>query len=136
MRRLLRRPGAPLEAWEAVMPGLVLPILALWLGGSDWSGRGLAAAANLAPVAVLALLTFVAGRRVGAVQATATLVYTAVALGWLAEATQWEVGPLPSLAEWAPLFLPLGAAGCGVVVFVIVALGVRLVAGPESLARG
>lgn len=126
---------APLAAWEAVLPGVVLPGLALWLGGSDWGARGLAAAANLAPLGVLTLLALVSGRRVPALQATATLVYATVALGWLGEGTGWEVGPLPLLADHAALRLPLVAAGAGVVVYVAVAVGVRLATGPGVLAR-
>jgi hypothetical protein len=134
--RLRGRLGAPLEAWEAVLPGVVLPALALWLGGSEWGDRGLAAAANLAPVCILALLAGVGGRRVAAIQATATLVYGAVGLGWLGEGTGWEFPPLPVLADHASLFLPLAAAGAGIPLFVALALGIRLVTGTGTLARG
>lgn len=130
-----RAGDVPLAAWEAVLPGVILPLLALWLGGSTWSGRLLAAAANVAPVAGLALIALVAGRRLAALQATATLVYATVAAGWLGAATGWEVGPLPLLGGHVAFLLPLVAAGAGVFVFVVVAAVVAWIAGPGTLAR-
>lgn len=136
MRRLIpRRRAVPLEAWEAVLPGVVLPLLALWLGGTEWADRGLAAAANLAPMAVLGVAAWLVGRHLEALRTAAVLGYGVTALGWLGEGTGWEVGLLPLLAEHAALELPLVAAGGAVVVLALVAVGVRLVAGPRPLAR-
>ncbi len=115
----------PLDSWEAVVPGVVFPLLALWLGGSDWTARGIAAAANLAPLLTLAVLTFVWGRLTPAVQGAATFAYGTVALGWIA--TKWDVPGLQALGEHAALRTPLAAAAIAVVVFAAVALALRLV---------
>jgi hypothetical protein len=109
-----------LESWEAVIPGVVFPFLALWLGGGTWPARGLAAAFNLAPVAVLAGVTRLGGQRTGAVQGAATLAYGLVALAWFG--ATWDVAALATLGDEAGRFTPLAAAALGVVVYLAVAL--------------
>lgn len=128
---MARRP-IPLESWEAVVPGVVFPLLALWLGGSTWGDRGLAAAANLAPLAALWVLAFVGGRRVPAVQGAATFAYALAAAGWIGDT--WELPGFGLVGEHAALWTPVAAAGVAVVVFLLVALGLRLVAGPAEVA--
>lgn len=114
----------PLESWEAVVPGVVFPLLALWLGGSTWGARGTAAAANLAPLVVLAILTRWAGRRAAAVQGAATVAYGITAAGWVG--ATWDVPFLAGVGTHAGLWTPLVAAGLGAVVMGAVRAAFRL----------
>jgi len=109
-----------LESWEAVIPGVVFPFLALWLGGSTWPARGLAAGFNLAPVALLAGVAWIGGRRTGAVQGAATLAYGLVALAWVG--ATWDVAALATLGREAGRFAPVTAAAVGIVVYLAVAI--------------
>lgn len=125
---MARRP-VPLESWEAVVPGVVFPVLALWLGGSTWGDRGLAAAANLAPLATLWLLALFGGVRVPAVQGAATLAYGLVAAGWIGDT--WDVPGFGLAGEHAALLTPVAAAGVALLVYLLVAVGLRF-AGPDG----
>ncbi len=125
----MARSPVPLESWEAVVPGVVFPALALWLGGSTWGARGMAAAANLAPLVVLWLLAFFGGRRVPAIQGAATFAYAVVAAGWIGDT--WELPGFGLAGEHAALYTPLVAAALAVVIYALVAVGLRLV-GPEA----
>jgi hypothetical protein len=107
-----------LESWEAVVPGIVFGPLAAWLAGGGWSERGLAAAANLAPLVVLALLAWRAGSRPAAAQGAATIAYGALALGWIG--ATWEWSPLALLAAHVELWTPVVAAGVALIVFACV----------------
>jgi hypothetical protein len=120
----MARDRVPLESWEAVVPGVVFPALALWLAGGGWSGRGVAAVANLAPLAVLALLTWFGGRRVPAVQGAATVAYGVVGAGWIG--ATWDVPGLASMGAHAELWTPLAAAGVAILVFGAVAVLARV----------
>lgn len=130
----MARRNTPLESWEAVVPGVVFPVLALWLGGSTWGARGLAAAANLAPLAALWILAFVGGRRVPAVQAAATFAYALTAAGWIGDT--WDLPGLGLAGEHAALWTPVAAAGLSAVVYVVVALGLRFVGPDPTSAPG
>ena len=107
-----------LESWEAVVPGIVLPPLALWLAGGTWADRGLAAAANTAPLVVLVLLAWWGGRRSSSVQGAATLAYGITALGWVG--ATWELGFLALPGAHAELWTPVVAAGVAIFVFLAV----------------
>jgi hypothetical protein len=107
-----------LAAWEAAVPGLVFPPLALWLAGGDWAERGIAAAANLAPLAVLALLAWRGGRRPAAVQGAATFAYGLTALAWVG--ASWDLAFLALPGEHAELWAPLVAAAVALIVFMAV----------------
>ncbi len=123
-----------LQSWEAVVPGLVFPFLALWLGGSTWSARGIAAAANVAPFAVLALIAWRGWRWTPAIQGAATLAYLGVALAWIG--TNWEWEPLAVLADHAALWTPVVAAGVAAIVFAVVAVVLRFTGGATPPAEG
>ena len=109
-----------LESWEAVIPGVVFPFLALWLGGSTWPARGQAAAFNLAPVALLAVVAWFGGRRTGAVQGAATFAYGLVALAWVG--ATWDVAALETLGAEAGRFAPVAAAVVGIGVYLAVSI--------------
>ena len=119
----MARDPVPLESWEAVVPGVVFPVLALWLAGGGWSGRGVAAAANLAPLLVLVLLTGFGGRRIPAVHGAATVAYGLVTLGWIG--ASWDVPGLALIGAHAELWTPLAAAGAAVLVFGAVSVLLR-----------
>lgn len=127
----MARRQVPLESWEAVVPGVVFPLVALWLGGSSWGLRGTAAAANLAPVVVLAMVTWLWGSRAPAVQGAATVAYGLVILGWVA--ATWELSGLAILGAHAGSWTPLAAAGVGIVVFALVRLVLRFSGGPVTV---
>ncbi|MBT8403892.1 MAG: hypothetical protein KJP18_08550 [Gemmatimonadetes bacterium] len=107
-----------LLSWEAAVPGVVFPPLALWLSGGDWSDRGMAAAANLAPFAILALLAWRGGRRPVAVQGAATFAYAIAAAGWVG--ASWELAFLALPGAHAELWTPLVAAAVALFVFTAV----------------
>lgn len=109
-----------LASWEAVVPGVVFPLLALWLGGSTWPARGLAAAYNLAPLAALAAVAWLGGRHTAAVQGAATISYGLLALAWAAET--WDLAALSTLGAEAGRFSPVVAAVVGILIFLVVAL--------------
>ena len=123
----MARRDVPLESWEAVVPGVVLPAVALWLGGTTWGDRAVAAAANLAPLAVLALLAWWGGARLPAVQGAATVAYGVVALGWVG--ASWEVPGLETLGAHAASWTPLAGAGLAGVVYLGVAAALRFTGG-------
>lgn len=113
----------PLESWEAVIPGVVFPLLGLWLGGSTWTDRALAGAANLAPLVVMALLARFAGRRVPAIQGAATVAYGLVAAGWIGH--QWDLPGFVLVGANAEMYTPLLAAALALLLYPLIALGMR-----------
>lgn len=112
-----------LVSWEAVVPGVVFPFLALWLGGSTWPARGMAAAFNLIPLVILALIAWRGGQRTPAVQGAATFSYGLVSLAWIG--ATWDVAALATLGEEAGRYSPVAAAVVGIVVYVLVAIALR-----------
>lgn len=112
-----------LESWEAVVPGVVFPVLALWLGGSTWPARGLASAFNVIPLVVLALIAWRGGQRTAAVQGAATFSYGLVALAWVG--ATWDVAALATLGEEAARYSPVAAAVVGIVVYLLVSIALR-----------
>jgi hypothetical protein len=121
-----------LESWEAVVPGVVFPFLALWLGGSTWPVRGLAAAFNLTPLVVLAAIAWFGGRRTAAVQGAATFGYGLVALAWVG--ATWDVAALATLGEEAGRFSPVAAAVVAAVVYLGVSIASRWTGEPTPPA--
>lgn len=119
----MARGRVPLESWEAVVPGVVFPLLGLWLGGSTWTDRAMAGAANLAPLVVLVLLARFGGRRVPAIQGAATVAYGLVAAGWIGH--QWDLPGFALVGAHAELYAPLLAAGLALLLYPLIALGMR-----------
>lgn len=125
----MAREPIPLKSLEAVVPGVVFPLLGLWLGGTNWPDRGIAFAANLAPLLALMLLARFGGRRVPAMQGAATFAYGLLALGWVGR--QWNVAGLTWLGAHVGLLTPLVAAGVALVLHAAITAGVRI-AGVEG----
>ena len=121
-----------LSSWEAAVPGVVFPPLALWLAGGDWPDRGLAAAANLAPFATLVLLAWRGGLRPAAVQSAAAFAYAIAAIGWVG--ASWDLALLALPGAHAELWTPLVGAAAGLFVFTAVWFvgGVAAPEGPTS----
>lgn len=123
-----------LESWEAVVPGVVFPPLALWLGGSTWPARGVAAAFNLIPLLTLVGIAWFGSRRTPAVQGAATASYGLVALAWIA--ANWDVAALSTLGDEAGRLAPAVAAGVGLVVFLVVAVVSSWTGAPDTSEVG
>ncbi|MEK9501449.1 hypothetical protein [Gaopeijia maritima] len=120
---MMARGRIPLESWEAVVPGVVFPLLGLWLGGSTWTDRAMAGAVNLAPLVVMALLARFGGRRVPAIQGAASVAYGIVAAGWVGH--QWDLPGFGLVGAHAEMYTPLAAAALAIVLYPLIALGMR-----------
>ncbi len=131
----MKREPIPLASWEAVVPGVVFPLLGVWLGGTGWAPRGMAAAANLAPLLVLGVLARFGGRWVAAVQGAASVAYTLLALAWIGSVT--DFAPLAWLGERVGMVAPLLAAGVAAVLYPLIRMATpRTATGDPAPAGG